>query len=70
MNNRYNVPDTTLQDKVRFIFAHDAEKHGVQPNGMSATEWADKNIDKMSNSDFLAALSQALEERLRDALEL
>lgn len=70
MSNRYNVPDTTLQDKVRFIFAHDAAKHGVQPNGMSAEEWADKQIDKMSNSEFLATLSHALEERLNDALEL
>jgi hypothetical protein len=64
--NRYDVPDTTLQDKVRFFFAHDAAKHGVQPKGMSPAEWADKQIDKMSNSEFLAALSHGLEERLSD----
>lgn len=68
--NRYDIPDSTLQDKVRFLFVHDAKKHSVQPQGMSPEDYADKQIDKMSNSEFLAALSQALEERIRDAIEL
>jgi hypothetical protein len=53
------IPDHTLQDKVRFLFVYDCEKHGLAPDSVA---YADEKIDRMSNSEFLEALSQALEE--------
>jgi len=56
---RPDIPDATLQDKVRFFFVFDCEKHNLAPNSLV---YADEKIDRMSNSEFLEALSRALEE--------
>jgi len=55
----YGVPDETLQDKVRFRFAFDATKHGLahDPQG-----YADEQINRMTNAEFLQELSEAIEE--------
>jgi hypothetical protein len=58
------IPDDTLQDKVRYSYVHDHLKHGI---GLGGPEnLADEKINQMSNAEFLEALSNALEERLRE----
>lgn len=66
MSNRYGVPDKTLQDKVRFMYAHDDAKHGLASKGQSTTEYADEKINRLSNAELVELLSTGLEEILRD----
>jgi hypothetical protein len=44
MTNKYGVPDTTLQDKVRFSYAYACVKHSFHPD---SEYYADKEIDKL-----------------------
>lgn len=52
----------TLQDAMREPFVFDCRKHDLANVGETSYEYADRQIDAMSNSEFLAALSTAFEE--------
>lgn len=59
----------TLEDICQLGFMHDAKKHGL---GLPLTpeEYARGEIDRMSNSEFLALLSSSLDEwRLQESEE-
>jgi hypothetical protein len=56
MNNR-GVPNTTVEEKVRFYFEFDRVKHDL-------TYDTDDKVNKMSNAELLHAISDAIEERL------
>jgi hypothetical protein len=47
-----------LRDKVLFPYVFACNKHGLAPD---AQKYAEEYIDSMSNSEFLQALSDALE---------
>ena len=51
----------TLREVVRFYPEHDCFKHDLAPD---AEEYATGKINEMSNSEFLDAISNALEELL------
>jgi hypothetical protein len=52
----------TLQDRVRFPYAFACRKHGLAGENGDCDAYADREIDAMSNSEFLKALSDAIEE--------
>lgn len=56
------IPNDTLQDKVRHLYVHDCCKHDLGRPGQTPEEYADEKIDRLSNSEFLAELSRAIEE--------
>lgn len=62
MGNRYGIPENTLQDKVRLLHVHDCVKHDLAAPGQSPEEYADERINRMTNAEFLEALSDAIEE--------
>jgi hypothetical protein len=62
VSDRYNIANETLQDRVRYLLVYDCVKHGLARPGQTPEEYADERIDRMSNSDFLAALSVAIED--------
>ena len=65
--NEYDVPDVTVQDKVRFMHAHDAAKHGLhEKHNLTPDEYVDRKINSLSNVEFLELLSNAIEERLQE----
>ncbi len=66
MSNRYGVPQKTVQDKVRFPHAFADAKHGLAYRGQSQEGYADEQINRMSNAEFLAALSEAIEEYVKE----
>lgn len=55
----------TLQEATRFDFVFDCRKHELAAAGDTAEDYADKQINKMSHAQFLAALSEGL-ERMRE----
>lgn len=55
----------TLRDRVRFPFTFDCDKHGLAPD---SERYADEQINKLTPTEFLQAISDALEEVLGDAL--
>ena len=55
------VPNTTLQDKVRFEWAFACNKHYPE---YSPEGYADEQINRLTNAEFLERLSEALEELL------
>jgi tRNA A37 N6-isopentenylltransferase MiaA len=59
MANSRGVPDTTVEDKVRFMWAWDNAKHDLGRD-------IDDEVNKMTNAELLQAISQAIEERLSD----
>ena len=55
----HGLPQETLRDRVRFYPLFACLKHDLASN---EDEYAVKVIDEMSNSEFLDAISAAIEE--------
>jgi len=63
MSNRYAVPDTTLSDKLTFIYRHDWRKHGpFLQEADSEDEYVEAKVNALTRFEFLKALSDALAE--------
>lgn len=56
------ILNETLQDRVRHLYVHDCIKHDLGRPGQTPEEYADEKIDRLSNSEFLAMLSDAIEQ--------
>lgn len=59
------IPNSTVEEKVKFLPMFIAIKHSLTEIPESYTH--DK-INEMSNVEFLAALSEAIEERIKEAV--
>ena len=51
-----------LREKVLYLYVFACRKHDLAPD---AEQYAEDEIDRMSNSEFLSALSDALDEILQ-----
>lgn len=56
---RFGIPRETLRDRVRYYLMYDCVKHDLDPDPET---YVDRKIDAMTNSEFLQALSDAIEE--------
>jgi len=56
---RFGLPQETVQDLVRHPHAYDCLKHNLAPDHEA---YADRQIDAMTNSELLAAISDAIEQ--------
>lgn len=63
-DERIDKPET-LQDFVRLSHAYSARKHGLCRATETPLEYADDQIDRLSNSEFLAELSEGLSRYLK-----
>lgn len=63
MSNRFAVPDTTLSDKLTFIYRHAWRKHGpFLSEADSEDSYVEAKVNALTRFEFLEALSSALAE--------
>lgn len=55
----------TVADKVRFCFLFDCTKHSLEPD---AEQFAADRVNEMTNSELLEKISEAIEDRIIEAL--
>lgn len=59
------IPNSTVEEKVMFLPMFIAIKHSLADG---PENHAQNTINNMSNMEFLAALSEAIEERIKEAV--
>jgi virulence-associated protein VapD len=61
------LSNTTVFDKVTFLARHDWNKHGPSLYfGSDEKEYVENTLRHMSRTEFLQAISDAIEERIAD----